>query len=178
MPAGTASTSSKLDDGVLWQVATQDASFREADRQRLHAARRSGIVDQAVGAETADAVEPLARFQVALRDADDFADRSAEGGDSGIAIDDGAADGGSDLEVRQMEGRVEDVERTVAELVIGELGLLERRVSWMITNAPVCGAAPSASRRGRSRAFLSRAGDSRLHEHSCKADRTFRGGRL
>ena len=65
--------------------------------------------------------------------------------DGGVAEQRRAADRGRDLQVRQMERRVEHVEWTVAHLVVGELLLLAAgSSSWITTKAPVCGAAPSA----------------------------------
>ena len=88
------------DHGVLGDIAAQDTPLREADGQSIDAASRRGVFDEAVGAETTDAVEPLAFFQIPLGHADHFADRTIERRNSGIAMNDRAADGGSDLEMR------------------------------------------------------------------------------
>ena len=76
--------------------------------------------------EAAYAIELLAGFQIALGHADDFADRPANRCDCRIIVYDRASDGGSYLQVRQMEWRVEDIERAVADFVISQLGFLQR----------------------------------------------------
>ena len=53
--------------------------------------------------------------------------RGAKGCDRRITMDGCTADSRGDLNVRQMKGSVKNVERAVAELIVGQLGLLERR---------------------------------------------------
>ena len=59
-------------------------------------------------------------------------------------MNDCAANRGSDLKVRKVKWRVEDVERAVTEFVVGKLGLLERILLMDYGKRPGVGAAPSA----------------------------------
>ena len=96
------------------------ASFRQTDGQSPHFASRSPVFNQPVGAEATDSVEALAGFQIALGNRYNLADRPANRSDRRILLKDRATDRRRDLNVRQMEWRVEDIERTVAELVVGQ----------------------------------------------------------
>ncbi len=84
------------------------------------------ILNQAVGTEAADAVQLLACLQGPFRHGDDFTRRPREGSYRGIGVNHCARDGRGQLNVRQVEGRVEHVERPVPELVVGKLGALVR----------------------------------------------------
>src|SRR5579871_415057 len=106
---------------ILRNIPNQYAAFGKSDRQSFHLTSGAGIVDQAVVAEATNAIQQLAGLQIPLGDRNYFANRPANWSDGGVLVNDCAADGRADLDMRQMERRVEHVERTVPDLVIAEL---------------------------------------------------------
>ena len=112
------------DHFILRYISTQYTTFREANWQSRQGARGSSVVDEPVGAEPANAIEPLAVFRSRLATVDDLADRAVDRSDGRITMNDRSADGRSDLDVRQMKRRVEDVEWAFAKFVVCELGSL------------------------------------------------------
>ena len=85
------------------------------------------IVDQSVSAKAADPVEAFAGFQIALGNRNHFANGTRDGGDSRIVMDRRAPDSRSDLQMREMERRVENIEWAFTELVIRKLSFFQRR---------------------------------------------------
>src|SRR5207244_12619390 len=92
------------------------------------AARRRGGVHRPISAAASNTIEGFAGLQMAFRDSDHFARGRADGRYCRIVMNDRAADSRGKLNVRQMVRRVEDVERAITKLVIGELDLLQRHV--------------------------------------------------
>src|SRR6516162_9422977 len=113
-------------DLILRDVLAKHTTLRKPDWQRSHLACGGGVVNQSVRAVTADPIESLSRFQVALGHRHNLAHRPTKGRHGGITMDRRPAKGRSNLEVRKVERRVKHVKRTLAKLVISELGLFER----------------------------------------------------
>src|SRR5258708_10230218 len=85
-------------------------------------------MDKPVDAESANAVDRLAGLQIALGNGDPLTDRACHGRYRRVAMNDRSADGRSDLNMRQVKWRIKDVEWAIAELVIRQLDLFQRRV--------------------------------------------------
>ena len=103
-------------------------SFRQADRQRRHARADRRIVNQSVSAESADTVETFAGFQIALGNSHHFTNRTCQWVQRSDRDESPPGRWSTRSEVRQVERRIEDIERTIAELVVRQLGFLERRI--------------------------------------------------
>ena len=64
---------------VLGDIPAKHAAFRQTDRKRPNLASRRPVFDEPIGAEASNPVEALARFQITLRNGDNFANRPANG---------------------------------------------------------------------------------------------------
>src|SRR5689334_12606971 len=82
----------ELYDLVLGDVPKEDAVVRHRYGEGVGRASCRAILDQTVAAESADAIEALARFQGLLCNRHDFARRSGKRGDGRIAVDHRAGD--------------------------------------------------------------------------------------
>src|SRR5262249_40082990 len=115
------------DGTVFGDRPAQAAALGLAHRE--NALRGRGVVNQAVAGESTDAVEHVARGQVALGDGHDLADGARGGRDGGILEGHGGGDGHGDLHVGEVIRGVEAVEGTIAELEIAEVLLAVRVVA-------------------------------------------------
>src|SRR5258708_37821595 len=84
------------------------------------------IVDQSETGKAADAIQAFTGFERALGDGDHFTERAAPRSDGWIRMQHGARDRRGQLDVRQVEWRIEHVEWAIAELVIRELSAFQR----------------------------------------------------
>src|SRR5437667_1538210 len=113
---------------ILRNISAQHAAFREPDGQGGHGASCSRVINEPIRAEPTDTVKEFAGFEITLGDGHHFGDRASGRGNRGILMDDRPSDGRGNLDVRKMERSIKDIERTVAQLVVCQLNLLERRV--------------------------------------------------
>src|SRR5271166_5826210 len=113
---------------VLRDISTQNAALRKADWQGRHRASCSGVINKPIGAKPTDAVEALAGFKFTLCNGHHFANGAGNWRNGRIAMNDRSTYSRSYLDVGQMIRRVEDIVRPLPQLIVSELGLLQRRL--------------------------------------------------
>src|SRR6187399_707028 len=95
---------------VFGNVVAQHAVIGEPNRKRCGRSRGGRILDQPIRAISANAVETLAGFQIALCHGYYLTDRTPERCHRSIAMNGDTADGRADLKVGKVERRVQHVE--------------------------------------------------------------------